>query len=252
MTSEQADLSIVIPVHNGEDALPCNLTAVAAWRRRQTRRTEVVLVDDGSGPAAARVLRDFVAGGEGAGFTLLRHDPNRGKGYAVVRGMLAATGRHRVFTDADLAYPIEEAAKVVAQLEAGSDVAVACRVLPESRYLMSPSFFHYLYTRHLMSRAFNWAVRLTLLPGILDSQAGLKGMTAAAAETVLPRLTIPGFGFDVELLYVARRLGLRVTQAAVNFRYDSEPTTVRFAGDAITMLGDLLRIRWNSLRGRYR
>src|SRR5437879_81786 len=172
-------------------------------------------------------------------------------GYAVPRRMLAATGGHLFFPDPDLSYPIEEAAKVVAQLEAGSDVAVACRVLPESRYLMSPSFFHYLYTRHLMSRLFNRVVRVALLPGILDTQAGLKAFTARAAQLIFPRLTVAGFGFDVELLYIARKHRLRVRQTAVQYRYDDEPSTVRFAGDAAAMVRDLARIRWNDWRGRY-
>ena len=138
------------------------------------------------------------------------------------------------------------------QLEAGADVAVACRVLPESRYLIAPSFFRYLYTRHVMSRTFNWIVRHTLVPGILDTQAGLKGFTARAATTLFPLLTIETFGFDVELLYVALRHGLRVAQVPVRFRYDNEPSSMRFARDGATMLGDLLRIRWNGWRGRYR
>src|SRR5207253_8470269 len=128
---------------------------------------------------------------------LVRNDANRGKGFSVARGMGVARGAYRVFTDADLAYPLAEIAKIVRDLETGSDVAIACRVLPESRYLMSPSFFHYLYTRHVMSRLFNRVVRLALLPGILDSQAGLKAFSARAAGLIFPRLTVAGFGFDV-------------------------------------------------------
>src|SRR2546429_2624366 len=163
--------------------------------------------------------------------------------------MAAARGARRVFTDADLAYPVAEIDAMVRELDGGADVAIACRVLPESRYLMSPSFFHYLYTRHLMSRLFNRVVRVALLPGILDTQAGLKAFTARAAELIFPRLTVAGFGFDVELLYIARKHGLRVRQTAVQYRYDDEPSTVRFATDAAAMLRDLARIRWNDWRG---
>jgi dolichyl-phosphate beta-glucosyltransferase len=116
---------------------------------------------------------------------------------------------------------------------------------------MSPSFFPYLFTRHVLSRAFNAVVRATLLPGILDTQAGLKGFTAEAGAVVFPRLTVLGFGFDVEALYVARRHRLRVAQTAVSFRYDAEPSTVRFAHDAARMLRDVCRIGWNGLRRRY-
>src|SRR5207253_1905389 len=128
------------------------------------------------------------------GATLLRNDANRGKGFSVARGMAAAQGARRVFTDADLAYPVEEIDHMVRELDGGADVAIACRVLPESRYLMSPSFFHYLYTRHLMSRLFNRVVRVALLPGILDTQAGLKAFTARAAQLIFPRLTVAGVG----------------------------------------------------------
>ena len=242
-------LSVVVPVRDGAERLPAHLEALRAFTAAQSRATELILVDDASHPPAARLLADF--GRAAAGVTVLRNDANRGKGFSVARGMQCAHGRYRVFLDADLAYPVEEIAKVLCRLETGSDVAIACRVLPESRYLMSPSFFHYLYTRHLMSRVFNLAVRLSLLPGILDTQAGLKGFTARASELIFPRLTIAGFGFDVELLYVARKHGLKVTQAAVQYRYDEEPTTVRFIADVVGMLEDLARIRWNDWRGRY-
>ena len=102
-----------------------------------------------------------------------------------------------------------------------------------------------------MSRLFNRVVRIALLPGILDTQAGLKAFTARAAQLIFPRLTVAGFGFDVELLYIARKHGLQVRQAAVQYRYDDEPSTVRFAADAAAMLRDLARIRWNDWRGRY-
>src|SRR2546423_14530105 len=162
--------------------------------------------------------------------------------------MMAARGARRVFTDADLAYPVAEIDTMLRELDGGADVAIACRVLPQSRYLMSPSFFHYLYTRHVLSRLFNRVVRIALLPGILDTQAGLKAFTARAAQLIFPRLTVAGFGFDVELLYIARKHGLEVRQAAVPDRSDDEPSTVRFAADAAAMLRDLARIRWNDWR----
>jgi dolichyl-phosphate beta-glucosyltransferase len=242
-------LSVVVPVRNGADRLPVHLETLRRYVCAQPRPTELVLVDDHSEPGAARLLADFA--GTLSGATLLRNDTNRGKGFSVARGMAAARGARRVFTDADLAYPVDEIDAMVRELDGGADVAIACRVLPESRYLMSPSFFHYLYTRHLMSRLFNRVVRLALLPGILDTQAGLKGFTARAAELIFPRLTVAGFGFDVELLYIARKHRLRVQQTAVQYRYDDEPSTVRLAADAATMVRDLARIRWNDWRGRY-
>lgn len=243
-------LSVIVPAYNGEDRLPAALVQLGAWLDGQPYSTELILVDDCSGPAAAGVMAHFAA--QRSNTTVIRNERNLGKGAGVARGMLAATGAFRVFTDADLAYPPSEIGKILADLEGGADVAIACRVLPESRYLMSPSFFHYLYTRHLMSRAFNLMVRTLLLRDVRDSQAGLKGYTAAAAEVVFPKLTVPRFGFDVEALFIAQLHGFRVHQTAVHFRYDEEPTTIKFTESVFRMMADLVQVRVNHLRGRYR
>lgn len=242
-------LSLVIPVYNGADRLPSSLDQLRIFLRAQPFTSELILVDDCSNAETRKILEDFAS--EMAEVRLIRNEENRGKGHSVTRGMRAAVGKYRVFTDADLAYPASEVGKILAALESGADVAIACRVLAESRYLMSPTFFSYLYTRHVMSRLFNAMVRWTLIPRVLDTQAGLKGFTAHAAEIVFPRVTIPGFGFDVEALFIAKKHNLSLTQTAVFFRYDEEPTTVRFAEDALTMIRDLVRVRRNDRRGRY-
>lgn len=242
-------LSVIVPVYNGEERLPGCLKQLGDWLAAQPYSSELVLVDDCSAQPAARILTDFAS--TRANTRVLRQEVNRGKGAAVARGMTAARGEFRIFTDADLAFPPTEIAKILADLEAGADVAIACRVLPQSRYLMSPTFFHYLYTRHLMSRTFNFMVRATMLRDVLDSQAGLKGFSAKAAEVVFPRVTIDRFGFDVEALFIAQHHGLSVKQTAILFKYDDEPTTVRFTRAGLTMMGDLLRIRRNHMRGKY-
>jgi dolichyl-phosphate beta-glucosyltransferase len=249
-TADAPALSLVIPVYNAADQLPATLEAVDIFAERYPASLEVLFVDDHSTEVETQlILEDF--GRRRPYARILRNSVNRGKGFSVTRGMLAARGRHRVFTDVDLAYPLDQVHRIVAQLESGHDIAIACRVLPESRYLMSPSFFHYLYTRHLMSRAFNKVVQFFLLPGILDTQAGLKGFTAEAAALCFSRTTIPGFGFDVECLYIAQQHGLAIKQTAVEFRYDDEPTTVRFARDSNRMLKDILRVKTNAWRGQY-
>ena len=242
-------LTLVVPCYNGEDRLPAALSQLSAFLALQPYSSELVLVDDCSAEPAARVLREYAA--SRPGITLIRNEKNLGKGRSVGRGMLAGRGRFRVFIDADLAYPPEEVNKILRDLEAGADVAIACRVLPESRYLMSPGFFHYLYTRHVMSRVFNLLARAVLLRDVLDSQAGLKGFTSKATQTVFPRITIPRFGFDVEALFIAQKHRLTVRQTAVFFRYDEEPTTVKFAQSAFTMALELLQVRMNDWRGRY-
>jgi dolichyl-phosphate beta-glucosyltransferase len=242
-------LTLVVPCYNGEDRLPAALAQLSAFLALQPYSSELLLVDDCSAAPAAEVLQNYAAARPG--IRLIRNEKNLGKGKSVSRGMLAGRGRFRVFTDADLAYPPEEVNKILRDLEAGADVAIACRVLPESRYLMSPGFFHYLYTRHVMSRVFNLLARTILLRDVLDSQAGLKGFTAAAAEMVFPRITIPRFGFDVEALFIAQKHRLVVKQTAVYFRYDEEPTTVKFAQSAFTMAAELVQVRMNDWRGKY-
>ena len=242
-------LSVIVPVYNGAGRLPASLAELRDFLAPDGDASELILVDDHSAPATAAILERFSA--VTPNVRLLRNERNSGKGFAVARGMLAARGHHRVFTDADLAYPSTQIARIVGRLEAGADVAVACRVLPESRYIMSPTFFSYLYTRHLMSRAFNKVVQTFLLPGILDTQAGLKGFTARAAALCFARTTIPGFGFDIECLYIAQQHGLAIRQTAVNFRYDDEPTTVRFARDSNRMLQDIWKVKTNAWRGQY-
>jgi dolichyl-phosphate beta-glucosyltransferase len=246
-------VSVVVPVWNGAARLPRTLYALHDLLERLPYSTELVVVDDASGDDAARAIhgfRDDVANAR-VRIRVLRNDRNRGKGFSVARGMLAAAGALRVFTDADLAYPAEDIESIVDALEKGSDVAIACRVLPESRYVMSPTFFPYLVTRHAMSRLYNAIARRLLSTTVLDSQAGLKGFTREATAVIFPRLTIPRFGFDVECLYIAHRHRQRLTQVPVTFRYDDEPSTVNIFRDGVRMLTDLGRILVNARRGRY-
>ena len=242
-------LSVVIPTWNGGQRLAVTLDHLLEFRSRLGFQTEIVIVDDCSERSTARIAGEF--GNDNEFTVVLRNDTNRGKGHAVARGMLQATGAYRIFTDSDLAYPSCQISKLLRVLEAGSDVAIACRVLPQSRYVMSPTFFHYLYTRHLMSRMFNRLAQAVLLPGILDTQAGLKGFTADAAETVFSRQTLTGFGFDLECLYIARLHGFDIEQVPVDFHYSDEPSTISFAKHGAEMLSDLMRVRRNGARGIY-
>ena len=249
MTGRAAHVSLVVPVHHCTGSLDKLLGELGAFVRDAQVPMELVLVDDrGSQPDASAELQRFAGRPH---VRVLQNDRNRGKGFSVARGMLEATGAFRVFTDADLAYPLDEVWKIVSVLERGADVAIACRVLPDSQYTMSARYLRYIYTRHVMSRVFNGMVRMTLIPGVLDTQAGLKGYTAAAAREVFSRVRIAGFGFDLESLFVARRLGLRIDQVPVRFRYNDEPTTVRFVRDARRMAADLARIRWRGWTGKY-
>ena len=250
MSDSAPHLSVIVPSYNNADRLSASLADLMAFCLALPFSWELIIVDDCSPDAeAARILREFAAAEPGV--VLLRNEPNKGKGGSVARGMLAAKGRFRVFTDVDLAYPPSEVLVILRALEQGADVAIACRVHPKSTYVMNVGFLHYIYTRHVMSRIFNRIVRLVLLRDVLDTQAGLKGFTAKMAETVFPRLTIDRFGFDVEALFIAQRHGGVVAQCPITFRYDSEPTTMSFAGDSVQMLKDIAHIRVGGWSGRY-
>ncbi len=244
-----AHLSIVIPTWNGGSQLRATLDHLVEFRSALDFDTEIVIVDDCSDQSTARVVDHFAAHNYSA--LVLKNTTNRGKGHAVRRGMLNATGAFRIFVDCDGAYPSHQIIKLLRRLELGSDVAIACRVLPESRYVMSPTFIHYLYTRHLMSRLFNRLAQRLLLPGILDTQAGLKGFTAHAAQTVFSRQTLCGFGFDLECLFIARSHNFRIEQVPVEFYYGHEPSTISFVKHGAEMLTDLIRVRRNGARGIY-
>jgi dolichyl-phosphate beta-glucosyltransferase len=242
-------LSIVVPTWNGGQRLSETLEHLRDFRAQLDEPTEILIVDDCSEPGTARIAGDFADDNELT--FVIRNDRNRGKGYAVARGMHHARGDCRVFVDSDLAYPSCQISKLLAALKAGNDVAIACRVLPESRYVMSPTFFRYLYTRHVMSRVFNRVVQRLLLPGILDTQAGLKAFTARAAKLIFPRQTLSGFGFDIECLFIARLHGLKIIEVPVDFYYGSEPSTISFVKHGTEMLMDLIRVRQNARRGLY-
>jgi len=243
------EVSIVIPTWNGGQRLSETLEDLRKLRAQLELPTEFVIVDDCSEAATARIAAAFADENELT--AVLRNSTNRGKGYAVAKGMRHARGAFRLFVDSDLAYPGCQITKLLLELKAGNDVAIACRVLPESRYVMSPTFFHYLYTRHLMSRAFNRLAQRMLLPGILDTQAGLKAFTADAAELIFSRQTLTGFGFDLECLFIARMHGLKIKQVPVDFYYSSETSTISFVKHGTEMLMDLWRVRQNARRGLY-
>src|SRR5262249_20703606 len=140
------------------------------------------------------------------------YEKNRGKGFALRRGLSRVETPFRIYTDVDLAYDPDEALKLAALLEGGADVAVANRASPESSYLISPRDFPTIYKRHVMSRAFNWWLRAMLPIRILDTQAGLKGLTAAAWQRLAPSIKSDGFFFDVELLARAGAAGMTVRE----------------------------------------
>ncbi len=245
----QVAVSLIVPCYNGEGGLVRSLAALRQWLQQQDVETEVILSDDGSNPAAAALLDRCAR--QSKRICVVRSSRNRGKGHAIRLGLEASRGEYCVFLDSDLAYPLSEVALIVSALDDGADVAIANRLAPESRYEMSPAFITYLFSRHLGSRIFNGLIRLMLLSGVQDTQAGLKGFRRSTARLIAERNTVTGFAFDVEALVIAKLHACRVKQIPVHFRYDSESSTVHYFRDAWRMSRDLMRIRLNVWRGKY-
>ncbi len=252
--ANRPSLSLVIPVYRGATFLAVTLQKTWDWLATQDRATELLVVDDGSDDATPAILAEFATRctpSSDRTFTLLHNARNRGKGFSVRRAFLLARSDLVVFTDADLTYPLENVPVIVKALEDGADVAYGSRMHANSRYIVAPSFFGKLFTRHTMGRAFNLAVRVLAVPGVFDTQAGLKGCRKAAAERLAGRVQLSRFSFDVELFAVARRLGMHLADCPVLFVYRKEPSTVHFVRDSLAMLRDMLRVRWRCLRGVY-
>ncbi|HEY7064794.1 MAG TPA: glycosyltransferase [Chloroflexota bacterium] len=234
-------VSIVIPAYNEAERLPATLTQLGQFLRAEAYASEIVVVDDGSGDATAAVVEQAAAADPAVRLVRARH---HGKGAAVRRGMLAASGAVRVMCDADLSMPAHELPKLLAPLAAGADVALATREGAAARRIGEP------YLRHLMGRVFNALVRLLAVPGLHDTQCGFKAFTAASAEALFGQATVDGFGFDVEVLYLARKRRLRLVEVPIAWYYQAS-SRVSPLRDTIRMVRDVLRVRWNDARGMY-
>src|SRR5690242_6493854 len=241
-SAPSVSLSIIIPAFNEALRLPLSLERIAEYIRQSGRETEILVVDDGSNDATAQVAESF-----SNRVPLLRVIPNgmnRGKGYSVRHGMLEAQGDIVLFSDADLSAPIEEADKLIAALER-NDVAIGSRALDRSLISVHESPF-----REFAGIVFNKIVRSILWLPFVDTQCGFKAFLRERCGVIFEQQTIERFGFDPELLYLARRHGLRAVEIPVRWGH-SPATKVSMLHDSIQMFIDVFTIRWNSLKGRY-
>jgi glycosyltransferase involved in cell wall biosynthesis len=236
------ELSVVIPAYNEEQRLPRALEKIQAYFAARGIAGEVVVVDDGSRDATPRLAEAWRA--RFPAVRLVSNGRNRGKGYSVRHGVLEARGRLVLFTDTDLSAPIEEADKLLAALR-GHDVAIGSRAV--DRRLIE---VHQSRLRELAGICFNLLVRLLTGLPFADTQCGFKAFVREPSRIVFEQQRIEGFGFDPEILFLAKRHGLRTAEVPVRWAHDPA-TKVRVVRDSLRMLGDLLRVRWNALRGRY-
>jgi glycosyltransferase involved in cell wall biosynthesis len=237
------ELSIIIPCFNEEQRLPASLEKIAAYIKEKRPTAEVIVVDDGSTDATAAIAeswRDRIPR-----LRVLSNGINRGKGFSVRHGSLEAQGEIILFTDADLSSPMEEGEKLLAALKT-YDVAIGSRAMDRGLIEVHESLF-----REFAGIVFNRIVRTILWLPFVDTQCGFKAFRRERCRIIFEQQTIERFGFDPELLYLARHHGLSIKEVPVRWAH-SPATKVNMMRDSVQMFLDVFVIRWNALRGLYR
>ncbi len=235
--------SIVIPAYNESQRIVPTLNRVLTYIAEQGWDAELIVVNDGSADDTAEIVRGYVE--RNATVRLVENPGNRGKGYSVRNGMLQARGEVLLFSDADLSSPIEEAPKLLQALDEGADVAIGSRWL-RSELQTERQPVH----RQLLGRIFNVALRMILGLNFKDTQCGFKAFTRRAALSIFPWQQIERWGFDPEILYLAKKRGFRIQEIAVKWAHTKEGR-INPLRDGIRMFVELLKVRWNSLTGKY-
>ncbi len=228
-------LSIVIPAYNEASRLSCTLQTVRDYLKERFERFEIIVVNDGSADETQAIASDYAQ--NAPDIRVLGYNVNRGKGYAVRTGMLAAEGDAVLFSDADLATPIEETERLLKHLSDGYDIVIASRAVPGAELVVHQPFY-----REMGGRVFNRIVQFFLVPGIWDTQCGFK---LFRKDVVLPVFGIcedESFAFDLEVLYVARKLGFSIAEVPVRWRH-VEGSKVRVVREAFRALATMYRVR---------
>ncbi len=235
--------SIVIPAYNESSRLSATLDRIVAHLHERGWNAEILVVNDGSTDNTAAIVRTYAE--RDPVFRLIENPGNRGKGFSVRNGMLHATGEVLLFSDADLSSPIEETDKLFAAISDGADVAIGSRWLRAELQTQRQPLYRQFY-----GRIFNLALRLILGLRYRDTQCGFKAFTRRAAQTIFPLQHIERWGFDPEILFLARKFGLKVVEIPVQWAH-SEGSRLHPLRDGIRMFFEVLKIRWYSITGKY-
>jgi len=236
--------SIVIPAYNESERIVRTLDTVLAYIAQQGWTVEIIVVNDGSRDNTVEVIKGYAQ--KHPSIQLLENPGNRGKGYSVRHGMRHATGDVVLFTDADMSSPISEAPKLFDAIAAGADVAIGSRWLRRELQTTKQPLY-----RRFFGRCYNGVLRLVLGLSFADTQCGFKAFTQAACLRIFALQKIERWGFDPEILFLARRLGFKTVEIPVEWAHDSR-TKISYFRDGMRMLKEMMHVRGYALRGAYR
>jgi len=235
--SLRESISIVIPAFNEEKRIAPTLRRIHEYMKEKGAEFEIIVVDDGSSDDTVGIVRR--ESGMLKGLRLLLNESNRGKGFSVRHGVLSASCSLVLISDADLSTPIEEVAKFVPWIRNGYDIVIGSRALKESDIVKKQPWY-----RQSMGKVFNAMVKTLVFGGFEDTQCGFKLFTSGSGKRIFNMARIDGFAFDVEALFLARRMGFRIKEVPVKWM-NSPQSRVRIIKDSFRMLLDLLRIRFS-------
>ena len=236
-------LSIVIPAYNEAARIELTLDRVLSCVEKQGWDAEVLVVDDGSTDSTTEIVHQWME--KYPRLHLIKNDGNRGKGYSVRNGLLQASGEIVMFTDADLSAPMEEAELLMAAIADGADVAIGSRWMDKTRQTIHQPLY-----RRFFGRCFNWVTRTIMGLPFKDTQCGFKAFKRPAAQIIFRLQRIERWGFDPEILFIARKLGYEVREVPVTWGHD-ERSRMSYLKDGMKMLEEMAVIRGNSIAGRY-
>lgn len=239
------EYSVVIPAFNEEARILPTLEKISDYFRHKNCSFEIIVVDDGSIDKTEKITTDF--SGKNNETKCCSYSPNRGKGYAVKYGIEQSNGAYILISDADLSSPIEESEKLIFFINKGYDIAVGSRGLKESNIVQFQPFY-----RRTMGKIFNKFVKLLIIGGINDTQCGFKVFTSDAASKIFSQCRIEGFSFDVEILFIAKKVfNMKIKEVPVTW-INSPASRVQPLRHSYHMLRELISIRNNYLRGFYK
>jgi dolichyl-phosphate beta-glucosyltransferase len=234
-SASQPFLSLIIPAYNEESRIASTLGEVDAFLGGLGKPCEVIVVDDGSSDGTLEIAQ--AKDGEGSRIRVVTYQPNRGKGYAVRKGVYAARGEYIAFSDADLSAPIDQLAKLFHALEQGCDIAIGSRAVKGAEIPVHQPFY-----REVGGKALNRIIQLLAVPRIRDTQCGFKLFKGSIAREIFSKCFLEGWGFDVEVLYLAQKLGYTVAEVPVKWSH-MQGSKIRPFRAAVRVIADVIAMR---------